>query len=270
MMEKGEEIMTGIKIMMTACGVDRAVIGIENNKKDAVKHLSLIAERSFGIDVVALKTRYPQGSEKQLIDAILRRQIPAGQLPIAVGAIVQNIGSAYAVYEAVQKNKPLIERVVTITGRDLKNPGNLLVRIGTPIRHLIEYAGGLPDDTGKIVSGGPMMGRALAEIDLPVVKGTSGILAIPSSESERKEMGNCIRCAKCTSICCMGLNPSLLMNGVDFKDWELVEKNDIMNCLECGSCSFACPANRPLLDYIRKGKNRIRSTMKLRAKRAGN
>jgi electron transport complex protein RnfC len=268
MMEKGEEIMTGIKIMMTACGVKRAVIGIENNKKDAIEHLSRIAEKAFGVEVVALKTCYPQGSEKQLVDAILNRQIPSGQLPVSVGAIVQNVGSAYAVYEAVQKNKPLIERVVTVTGKNLKNPCNLLVRIGTPVHHLIEYAGGLPDDTGKIVSGGPMMGRALPSVNLPVVKGTSGILVIPGSESQRKEMSNCIRCAQCTGVCCMGLNPSLLMNGVDFKDWELVEKNAVMNCLECGSCSYTCPAHRPLLDYIRKGKTRIRALMKLRAKAA--
>jgi electron transport complex protein RnfC len=266
MMEKGEEIMTGIKIMMTVCKVKQAIIGIENNKKDAIKHLSRIAERAFGIEVIALKTRYPQGSEKQLIDAILKRQIPSGQLPISVGAIVQNVGSAYAVYEAVQKNKPLIERIVTVTGKNLKTPCNLLVRIGTPIYHLIEYAGGLPDDTGKIISGGPMMGRALPDVNLPVVKGTSGILLIPSQESQRKEMVNCIRCTKCVNVCCMGLNPSLLMNGVDFKDWDWIEKNAIMNCLECGSCSYVCPANRPLLDYIRKGKNRIRSIMKLRAK----
>jgi electron transport complex protein RnfC len=266
MMEKGEEIMIGIKIMMTACGAKQAVIGVENNKKDAIEHMSRIAERSFGIGVVSLKTRYPQGSEKQLIDAILHKQIPSGQLPISAGVIVHNIGSAYAVYEAVQKNKPLIERVVTVTGKHLKNPCNLCVRIGTPIHYLIEYAGGFPDDTGKVVSGGPMMGRAIPDTNLPVVKGTSGVLVIPFSESQRKEMSNCIRCAQCLSVCCMGLNPTLLMNGVDFKDWELIEKNKIMNCLECGACSYTCPSNRPLLDYIRKGKNRIRSMMKLRAK----
>jgi electron transport complex protein RnfC len=267
MLEKGEEIMIGIKIMMTVCNVNRAVIGIENNKKDAIKHLSHIAGRFFGIEVVSLKTRYPQGGEKQLIDAIIRRQVPAGQLPISAGAIVQNIGTAHAIYEAVQKNKPLIERIVTVTGRSLTNPCNLRVRIGTPIHHLIACAGGLPENAAKVISGGPMMGRALPDVNLPVVKGTSGILVLSTDESQQKEMRNCIRCAQCVTVCCMGLNPTLLMNSVDFKEWDLTERNDVMNCIECGACSYTCPANRPLLDYIRKGKNRVRSIMKLRAKR---
>jgi len=268
MLAHGKEILEGVRILKYAAKVKKAVIGIENNKKDAIKHLTELAERHFcGISIVPLKIRYPQGSEKQLVEAITGRQIPNGQLPIAVGAIVQNVGTAYAVYEAIANNKPLIERIVTVTGKHLTKPVNLSVRIGTPIRDLIAYAGGLPDDSCKVVAGGPMMGRALPSLDLPVTKGTSGILVLSTADTDRKTMRNCIRCARCTNVCCMGLNPTLLMNAVDFKDWDLVENNAILNCIECGSCSFVCPSNRPLLDYIRKGKTRIRAMMKVRAKR---
>jgi electron transport complex protein RnfC len=268
MLEHGIEILEGVRILKYAAKVKKAVIGIENNKKDAIKHLTELAKRHFcGISIVPLKIRYPQGSEKQLVEAITGQQIPNGQLPIAVGAIVQNVGTAYAVYEAIANNKPLIERIVTVTGKHLTKPVNLSVRIGTPIHDLIAYAGGLPDDSCKVVAGGPMMGRALPSLDLPVTKGTSGILVLSAADTDRKTMRNCIRCARCTNVCCMGLNPSLLMNAVDFKDWDLVENNAILNCIECGSCSFVCPSNRPLLDYIRKGKTRIRAMMKVRAKR---
>jgi electron transport complex protein RnfC len=261
MLEQGEEILTGIRLLMQACKVTRACIGIENNKPDAIAHLSGIAGKYDGIEVVPLKAHYPQGGEKQLIDAIIKRQVASGALPISVGAIVQNIGTVFAVYEAVVKNKPLIERVVTVTGKHLSNPCNLRVRIGTPVRQLIEYAGGMPDDTGKIVGGGPMMGRTLVSADIPVVKGTSGILLIPASEAERKPVRNCIRCAKCVNICCMGLEPYRLMNAAEFNEWDLMKKNKVMDCIECGSCSYICPANRPILDYIKMGKNELRKSV---------
>ncbi len=257
MLEKTEEILVGIHILMKACGVEKAYIGIENNKKDTIAQLSSFTPQYQGIDVVSLKSRYPQGGEKQLIDAIIRRQVPSGNLPISIGVIVQNIGTVFAIYEAVQKNKPLIERIVTVTGKNFKNPCNILARIGTPIHNLIDYAGGLPENTGKIIGGGPMMGRALLNTDIPVTKGSSGFLLLPVTDSARKEMRNCIRCSRCISVCPMGLNPSFLMNVTEFSEWTQAENNRITDCIECGSCSYICPANRPLLDYIRMGKGKI-------------
>ena len=211
-----------------------------------------------------LKVRYPQGGEKQLIDAVIKRQVKSGALPISTGAIVQNVGTAYAIYEAVQKNKPLFERVVTVTGKAVAKPSNLLVRIGTPIANLIEAAGGLPENTGKIIGGGPMMGKALISADVPVTKGSSGVLLLTREESVRKPMSNCIRCAKCVNACPMGLVTSLLMNATEFKNWELAEKNHITDCIECGSCSYTCPANRPLLDNIRFGKGKVMAIIRAR------
>ena len=261
-LEKGEEIMIGISILMKAAGVEKTIIGIENNKKDAIEHLRNLSRNYPGIKVEALKVKYPQGGEKQLIEALINRRVPSGGLPVAVGAIVQNIATAYAVYEAVQKNKPLIERVVTITGKKLAKPCNALVRIGTPANELIDFAGGFPDDTAKIISGGPMMGKTLINDEIPIGKGTSGILLMPSFETQRKEMRNCIRCAKCVNVCPMKLIPSQMMNAAQFNEWELVGKMSITDCMECGSCSYVCPANRPLLDYIRLGKSVVTKKMK--------
>lgn len=264
MMEKTEEIMVGITIVMKALNVEKAIIGIENNKKDAIEKFEKYAKDYPGISVQALKVQYPQGGEKQLIDALTGRQVPSGALPISVGAVVQNVGTIFAIYEAVQKNKPLIERVVTVTGKDVQQPCNILSRIGIPIANLIDTAGGLPETTGKVVSGGPMMGKALASIDIPVAKGTSGILLIPTLEAKRKAMKDCIRCAKCVNVCPMGLNPTLLMNLTEFEIWDRTEKQRITDCIECGSCSYTCPSDRPLLDYIRLGKNRVNSIIRTR------
>ena len=264
MMEKGEQILVGVSILMKAVNVNKAVIGVENNKSDAIAHLSKLAAGYKGIEVMPLKVRYPQGGEKQLIDAVIKRQVKSGALPISTGAIVQNVGTAYAIYEAVQKNKPLFERVVTVTGKAVAKPSNLLVRIGTPIANLIEAAGGLPENTGKIIGGGPMMGKALISADVPVTKGSSGVLLLTREESVRKPMSNCIRCAKCVNACPMGLVPSLLMNATEFKNWELAEKNHITDCIECGSCSYTCPANRPLLDNIRFGKGKVMAIIRAR------
>lgn len=264
MMEKGEQILVGVSILMKAVNVNKAVIGVENNKSDAIAHLSKLAAGYKGIEVMPLKVRYPQGGEKQLIDAVIKRQVKSGALPISTGAIVQNVGTAYAIYEAVQKNKPLFERVVTVTGKAVAKPSNLLVRIGTPIANLIEAAGGLPENTGKIIGGGPMMGKALISADVPVTKGSSGVLLLTREESVRKPMSNCIRCAKCVNACPMGLVPSLLMNATEFKNWELAEKNHITDCIECGSCSYTCLANRPLLDNIRFGKGKVMAIIRAR------
>lgn len=257
MMEKGEEIMVGITLLMKAVEVNKAVVGIENNKPDAIKYFTDLSKKYEGIEVMPLKVQYPQGGEKQLIDAVIRKQVKSGSLPISTGAIVQNVGTAFAVYEAVQKQKPLIERVVTVTGKGVQEPKNLWVRIGTSISELIEAAGGIPENTGKIIGGGPMMGKALISPEVPITKGSSGILILSKEESVRKPIHDCIRCAKCVSVCPMGLNPTLLMNATEFKEWELAENNYIHDCIECGSCSYTCPANRPLLDHIRVGKAKV-------------
>ncbi|KGN80172.1 electron transporter RnfC [Porphyromonas gulae] len=264
MLEHGEEIMIGVSILMKAIQVNKAVIGVENNKKDAIAHLTKLAAAYPGIEVMPLKVQYPQGGEKQLIDAVIRKQVKSGALPISTGAVVQNVGTVFAVYEAVQKNKPLVERIVTVTGKKLSRPSNLLVRIGTPIAALIEAAGGLPENTGKIIGGGPMMGRALLSPDVPVTKGSSGVLILDREEAVRKPMHDCIRCAKCVGVCPMGLNPAFLMRDTLYKSWETAEKGNVVDCIECGSCSFTCPANRPLLDYIRQAKKTVMGIQRAR------
>ena len=256
MLEHSEEILVGASILMKALQVERAIIGIENNKKDAIELFEKqIRTHSFkGVEVAALKVRYPQGGEKQLIDATIGRQVPSGALPIEVGAVVQNIGTVFAVYEAVQKNKPLIDRIVNITGKSVATPENYRVRLGTPLADVVEQAGGIPADTGKIVAGGPMMGRAVTSLNIPTAKGSAGVLFINEKEARRMQMKNCIRCAKCVSVCPMGLEPYLLMAQSEHTMWDKMESEHVLDCIECGSCSYTCPSNRPLLDNIRYGK----------------
>lgn len=266
MLEKAEEIMVGITILMKALKVEKAFVGIENNKPDAIAHMRHVASGFKGIEVHALKIKYPQGAEKQLIKALINREVPSGKLPIEVGCVVQNVGTAFAVYEAVQKNKPLIERVVTLTGKSIKKPANYMVRIGTPVSDLVEASGGLPEDTGKVISGGPMMGKAITSLEVPVVKGTSGILIIRESEARRPKMVNCIRCARCIGACPMGLEPVLLAQLSAAERWEDAEAERVMDCIECGSCHYTCPSGRPLLDYLRLGKNKVGQIIRTRAK----
>jgi electron transport complex protein RnfC len=258
MLERPEEIMVGTQILMKTLGVKRAIIGIENNKSDAIDLMTEVACNYPGIDVEALKVQYPQGGEKQLIEALLGREVPSGGLPADVGAIVHNVGTTYSMYLAVQKNQPLIERVVTVTGKSLAKPSNFMVRIGTPVVDLLAAAGGIPDDTGKIISGGPMMGKALNDLKVPIVKATSGILLIPKDEAHRAEEYNCLRCGKCIEVCPMGLEPYRLMLLAKGKNLDESKEENILDCLECGSCSFICPSNRPLLDYIRYGKVKVK------------
>jgi electron transport complex protein RnfC len=257
MVEKGEEVLTGVTVLMKALGVEKAVVGIENNKPDALANLSRLVSSFEGISLEALKVKYPQGAEKQLIKALTGREVPSGRLPVDVGVVVHNVGTAFAVYEAVQKNKPLFERIVTVTGKSLSNPGNFLARTGTSVRKLIEAAGGIPEDTGKIISGGPMMGKAIHNINVPVVKGMSGIVLLPETESLRNRINPCIRCAKCIGVCPMNLEPYLLMVLAEKGLFERAEKENITDCMECGSCSFMCPSDRPLLDYIKLGKSTV-------------
>lgn len=257
MLEKTEELLVGIEILKKALGVDKAIIGIENNKPDAIEKLTGSASSHNGIEVVPLKVQYPQGGEKQLINATINREVPSGGLPIDIGAVVFNVGSILAIYEAVQKNKPLFERIVTVTGKSVAKPSNFKVRIGTSINELIEAAGGLPEDAGKVINGGPMMGKALASTDVPVVKGSSGILIMKNEEAKRKEVEPCIRCSKCVSVCPMGLEPYLLAVFGEKSLFDRLEEDKVMDCIECGSCSYTCPSGRPLLDHIRFGKTNV-------------
>ncbi len=266
MLEKGEEIMTGIELMMKVLGVKRAIIGIEINKPDAILLLHKLSGKYEGIEVEALKMKYPQGSEKQLIQALTNRKVAPGALPSSVGVMVNNVATTYAIYEAVVKNKPLIERVVTVTGKSVKFPSNFLVRIGTPVSELIEAAGGLPEDTGKVIVGGPMMGKAIANLTIPVTKGMSGIVLIPKAETSRQEDLPCIRCGKCVEGCPMNMEPYLMMALVIKGMWEQVEANHVTDCMECGSCAFTCPSSRPILDYIRTGKSKVNKIIKSRQK----
>lgn len=265
MLERGEQIMIGIQLLMKALGIKKAVIGIENNKKDAIEHMSKMASKVLGVEVMPLKLRYPQGGEKQLIDACIGRQVPSGALPIEVGAVVDNVATIYAVYEAVMKNKPLISRVVTVTGKSVKKPGNYEVRFGTPLEDLVALAGGVPEDTGKIIGGGPMMGRAMNNIDMPANKRVSGLLFLPEAECLRKEPENCIRCAKCVDVCPMGLEPYLLSKMAAKEMWDEMADHNVMDCIECGCCLYTCPSHRPLLDYIRMGKAKVGGILRAKA-----
>lgn len=265
MLERGERLIAGTRILMKAVGVEKAFIGVENNKPDAIAHLRSLLGSDSGISVVALKTRYPQGGEKQLIAAVTGRQVPPPPaLPIDVGAVVCNASTAVAVYEAVQKNKPLIERVVTVTGKSLKEPKNLLTRMGTPVESLISKCGGLPEDDVRVLNGGPMMGRALVNLAMPVMKGCSGIVVMSGKEVLRGKESACIKCAKCVSACPMGLEPYLISKLTRKRAWDDAERNDITSCIECGCCQFTCPANIPLLDHIRLGKQTVMGIIRAR------
>jgi electron transport complex protein RnfC len=266
MLEKAEEILVGVQLLKRALNVKTAHIGIENNKPEAIALMRRLAASYDGIHVHALKVKYPQGGEKQLIKAITGREVPSGGLPVDVGVVAFNVGTVFAVYEAIQKNKPLIERIVTVTGKNVRQPSNYKVRIGTPVASLVEAAGGAVEQTGKIVMGGPMMGKAIGNADVPVVKGTSGILLLPDNEAHRTSQQPCVRCAKCLSVCPMGLEPYLLMPLSQQSNFERLETEHVMDCMECGSCSYICPANRPLLDFIRLGKSNVGRIIRTRKK----
>ena len=265
MLEHPDEILEGVELIMKAVNVTRGYIGIENNKPDAIRLLTEHAQSHPNIEVVPLKVKYPQGGEKQLIDAVIGREVPAPPaIPIHVGAVVQNVGTAFAIYEAVMKHKPLIDRIITVTGKSVANPSNLKARLGTPFQQLIDECGGLPADTGKIIGGGPMMGKALISLDIPMTKCSSGLLIINQQEARRAEAQPCIRCAKCVTACPMGLEPFLLATLSSQHMWEEAEHNDIVSCIECGSCSFTCPSHRHLLDNIRLGKQTVMGIIRSR------
>lgn len=259
MIEKPGEIVEGLKIIMKILGVKRGIIGIEDNKPDAIDKLKEAVKGLEGIEVQALKVKYPQGAEKMLIKATTGREVPPRGLPMDVGVVVQNIGTAFAIYEAVRFGKPLIERVVTVTGEGIKKPKNLMAKIGTPISRLIEHCGGFIDGVGKIVAGGPMMGFALPSIDVPVTKGTSGILVLSDLEVvHTDDFKPCIRCGRCVDACPMGLMPSMLSILAEKGFYEEMRDYNLFDCFECGCCTFVCPSKRPIVQFIRLGKSLVK------------
>ena len=265
MMEHAEEILVGLDLLMKAAKVEKGYIGIEDNKPAAIELFEKLTANDPRVEIVALEKKYPQGGEKQLVDAVIRRQVPAPPaIPVNVGAIVQNVGTAFAVYQAVMKRKPLFERYTTVTGKQIKNPGNFLVRMGTPFSQMIETCGGMPEGDNKVLAGGPMMGKAVSSLDTPVCKGTNSITVLTEDDARRKEPQPCIRCAKCVSACPMGLEPYLLSTLSVAQEWERCEKEEIVSCISCGSCQFTCPAHRPWLDNILQGKGAVMGIIRAR------
>lgn len=265
MMEHADEILVGLDLLMKGAKVERGYIGIEDNKPEAIKLFEQKTANDPRIEIVALEKKYPQGGEKQLVDAVINRQVPAPPaIPVNVGAIVQNVGTAYAVYQAVMKHKPLFERYTTVTGKQLKNPGNFLVRMGTPMRELIDLCGGMPEGDNKVLAGGPMMGKSVVSTDVTVCKGTNSITILTDADAHRKAAQPCIRCGKCVSACPMGLEPYLLATLSSFKEWERLEAEQVTSCISCGSCQFTCPSHRPILDNILQGKGVVMGIIKSR------
>ncbi len=262
MMEHAEEVCIGVSILRKALGVPNAYIGIENNKPLAIAKMQETARQFEGIVVEPLKVKYPQGAEKQLINAVTGRKVPSGKLPIDVGCVVSNLGTAFAVYESIQKNKPLIENILTVTGKKLPSQHNYIVRIGTTYNDIIKHSlGELPATTGKIISGGTMMGKAVVNLDAPTVKGNSSVLVMDEGEARRNPETACIRCGKCMHACPMGLEPYMFSVLVKNNRIEEAKEHNILDCIECGCCFFSCPANKPLTDEIRLGKNKVRAMM---------
>lgn len=265
MMEHAAEILVGLKLLMKAAKVEKGYIGIEENKPKAIQLLTELTSEDSQITIVPLAMKYPQGGEKQLVDAVIGRQVPAPPaIPVNVGAIVQNVGTVFAVYQAVMKHKPLFERYTTVTGEHIKQPGNFLVRMGTPFKDLIAACGGLPEGDNKVLAGGPMMGKSVISLEVPVTKGTNSITVLTDAEAHRKPIEPCIRCGKCVEVCPMGLEPYLLATLSAFKYYERLEHEDVVSCISCGSCQFTCPSHRPILDNILQGKGVVMSRIKAR------
>ncbi|MDA8156482.1 MAG: electron transport complex subunit RsxC [Actinomycetota bacterium] len=259
MIEKPKEVIEGLRIIMRALGVNKGFVGIEDNKPDAIEAMQNAARPWPEIRVCALQVKYPQGAEKMLIKAVSGREVPPRALPMDVGAVVQNIGTTYAIYEAVRFGKPLVERVVTVSGEAIKEPKNLLVKIGTLVTDLIEECGGLLNGAAKVISGGPMMGFAISSLDVPVTKGTSGILALPGSGLFHADtFGPCIRCSRCVDVCPMALNPGLLSVFAEKGHFEDAKAHNLFDCFECGSCAFVCPSKRPIVQLVRFAKSMVK------------
>jgi electron transport complex protein RnfC len=258
MLEKADEIIWGLKLLMKTVDAQNGIIGIEANKPDVIKKMKELTATEQNIRVVGLKLKYPQGAEKQLIYAATKRKVPnKGGLPMDVNVVVQNVGTAFAVYEAVRYKKPLVERIVTVSGSIVKVPKNLKTRIGTKFEELLEFCNGTTEDIGKVISGGPMMGFAIPNLEAPVAKGSSGLLLFNKKQAHRQKENTCIRCGSCVDVCPMNLVPSLIAKNVRYEDWEMTEKYGVMDCIKCGSCAYVCPSNIKLIQWIDIGKMKI-------------
>jgi electron transport complex protein RnfC len=258
MLEKADEIIWGLKLLMKTVDAQNGIIGIEANKPDVIKKMKELTATEQNIRVVGLKLKYPQGAEKQLIYAATKRKVPnKGGLPMDVDVVVQNVGTAFAVYEAVRYKKPLVERIVTVSGSIVKVPKNLKTRIGTKFEELLEFCNGTTEDIGKVISGGPMMGFAIPNLEAPVAKGSSGLLLFNKKQAHRQKENTCIRCGSCVDVCPMNLVPSLIAKNVRYEDWEMTEKYGVMDCIKCGSCAYVCPSNIKLIQWIDIGKMKI-------------
>jgi len=258
MLERADDIVYGLKALMKVLDVKKGYIGIENNKPDAIKVMTEAA-KGENIVIQPLKTKYPQGAEKQLINAISGREVPSGGLPMEAGAVVNNVATAYAIADAIKTGMPLIKRICTVTGSAIKEPKNLEILVGTDLTEIVNQCGGFKEEPGKILLGGPMMGRATSSIDVPSTKTTSGILAFNRKEAIIEEPSLCIKCGKCVEVCPINLLPVYISANAENGNFEKAEKLNAMDCIECGSCSFVCPSKRRLLEGIRLTKNRIRS-----------
>ncbi|WP_326909353.1 electron transport complex subunit RsxC [Sedimentibacter sp. MB31-C6] len=257
MLEKPDLVLLGLRAIMKAVGVNKSYVAIEKNKPDAIEVMKKIVADYEGIEVVSLETKYPQGDEKRIINAITGREVPSGGLPMDVGCIVDNVGTVATIGNVIATGMPVIQRVTTVTGSAIQNPKNLYIRIGTLFKDVIEQCGGYSEEPGKLINGGPMMGIAQYTDEVPVIKGTSGILVLNKKDAEVPEPSNCIRCGKCVSICPVNLQPYMISRQAILNNFEEADKFHATDCIECGSCSFICPAKRPLVETIRVAKKEI-------------
>lgn len=265
MIERPDDLISGLKLIMKALGVNRGVIGIEDNKPEAIELLLNKVKYEHGLEVVSLKTKYPQGAEKMLIKAVTGKEVPPGKLPMDVGAVIQNIGTAIAIHDAIVKGEALITAALTVSGKGIKNPKNLIVPVGTTIQDVIDYCGGVTDDAIKIVVGGPMMGIAQFDLQAPVMKATSGILVLTKDEVAENPETPCLRCGQCVGACPLNLMPTKLARYSQLNRFEDAEGAGVTVCMECGTCSYTCPANIPLVQWIRLGKQKVLQMQKERA-----
>ena len=257
MLERTEAVVEGLRLILKALGAEKGAIGIEDNKPEAIAKLKEITSKYNNIDVEVLETKYPQGAEKMLIKAVMNREVPPGKLPLDVGAVIQNIGTAVAIYDAVVKGEPQITAAMTVSGNGINQPKNLIVRVGTPLADVIEFCGGVKDNATKVIVGGPMMGVAQFDFSAPVMKATSGILVLTAEEENLHDETPCLRCGKCVGVCPIGLIPTKLARLSQLDKLEEAEGMGITVCMECGTCTFTCPANIPLVQWIRLGKRRV-------------